>query len=216
MDAASLISWIDFTSGLSPRLAGAACWGYAILAATTLPPLLPNAALLVTGGMLAARGEMSLALVLASVAGSALLGDVLIHRFGWFAGSSIRRRAVARRRRGELFDWAALRVQRGGIPFIVGVRFLPSGRLLGGLAAGAAHYPARKFAVGAALAETVWAAYSVGVGYFGGAVSDDPVHSIAIGLGLSVVVGGVAALVQRRAVGRAARAASAAPTPKEA
>ncbi|MGW6403272.1 DedA family protein [Streptomyces sp. NPDC055134] len=204
MDFASLVSWVDFTSGLSTRMSGAACWAYAILAVTTLPPLLPNAVLLITGGMLAARGEMSLVLVLLSVAGSALAGDVLIHRFGWFAGRRVRGGAAGRGRRGELFDWAAARVQRGGIPFVVGVRFLPSGRLLGGLAAGAARYPARKFAIGAALAEVVWAACSVGVGYFGGAVSDDPVHSVAIGIGLSVAVGAVAALAQRRATAPAA------------
>ncbi|MFF1353775.1 DedA family protein [Streptomyces sp. NPDC058297] len=206
MDFASLVSWVDLTSGLSTRMSGAACWAYVILAVTTLPPLLPNAVLLVTGGMLAARGEMSLVLVLLSVAGGALAGDVLIHRFGWFAGRWVRGGAAGRGRRGELFDWAAGRVQRGGIPFVVGVRFLPSGRLLGGLAAGAARYPARKFAIGAALAEAVWAAYSVGVGYVGGAVSDDPVYSVAIGLGLSVAVGAAAALAQRRATAPAANA----------
>ncbi|MBA2944526.1 DedA family protein [Streptomyces himalayensis] len=209
MDIARLMSWVDITSGLSTHLAGTACWAYAILAITTLPPLLPNAVLLVTGGMLAARGEMSITLVLLSVAGSALLGDVMIHRFGWSAGGRVRRRIAGRGRQGELFEWAAARVQRGGIPFVVGVRFLPSGRLLGGLAAGAARYPAGRFAIGAALAETVWAAYSVGVGYFGGAVSDDPVYSVAIGLALSVAVAGVAAVAQRRTA-RSAVAVSAA------
>ncbi|MGW7199719.1 DedA family protein [Streptomyces chryseus] len=209
MDFATLVSWVDITSGLTNRLAGAACWAYAILAITTLPPLLPNAALLITGGMLAARGEMSLTLVLLSVAGSALLGDLLIHRFGWSAGETVRRRVSARKRQGELFDWASGRIQRGGIPFVVGVRFLPSGRLLGGLAAGAAGYPARKFAIGAALAEAVWAAYSVGVGYFGGALSDDPVVSVAIGLGLSLAVGGVAWCAQRRTAVPVVREASA-------
>ncbi|MEV5614160.1 VTT domain-containing protein [Streptomyces sp. NPDC052225] len=197
IDIASLAAWLDITSGLSGSLSGAACWAYAILALTTLPPLLPNAVLLVTGGMLAARGEMSLMLVLASVAGSALLGDLLIHRFGRAAGGRVRTVAHRRGRQGELFDWASRRVHRGGLAFVVGVRFLPSGRLLAGLAAGAARYPARKFALGAALAETVWAGYSVGAGYFGGAVSDDPVFSLAIGIGLSVLIGGGAALVAR-------------------
>ncbi|CAM5236964.1 VTT domain-containing protein OS=Streptomyces tendae OX=1932 GN=F3L20_25275 PE=3 SV=1 [Streptomyces tendae] len=203
IDFGSLVSWLDVTSGLSSSLSGAACWAYAILALTTLPPLLPNAVLLVTGGMLAARGEMSLLLVLASVAGSAVLGDLLIHRFGRAAGARVRGSARAGGRKGELFDWASHRVHRGGLAFVVGVRFLPSGRLLAGLTAGAARYPARKFALGAVLAETVWAGYSVGAGYFGGRVSDDPVFSIATGVGLSVLVGAVAAFLQRRsAAGR--------------
>ncbi|MER7477648.1 VTT domain-containing protein [Streptomyces sp. NPDC126510] len=198
MDVASVMSWIDITSGLAAGLPGAACWAYAILALTTLPPLLPNNVLLVTSGMLAARGEMSLLLVLLSVAGSALLGDVLLHRLGRGAGDRARRRLATRGRSGEMFEWAGRRIRRGGLPFVVGVRFLPSGRLLGGLAAGAAGYPAGRFALGAALAEVIWASYSVGVGYLGGVISDDPVHSLAIGLVLSLAVGGVAMLVQRR------------------
>ncbi|WP_157964013.1 DedA family protein [Actinocorallia populi] len=197
MDLSSLLSWIDPTAGLAPLLGELACWAYAILALTTLPPLLPNTLLLVTGGMLASRGEMSLTLVLLSVAGSALLGDLLMHRFGRSAGGRVRR--SARGRRGELFEWASRGVRRRGIPFVIGVRFLPSGRLVGSVAAGAAGLSVRRFAVGAAIAEAIWAAYSVGVGYFGGAVSDDPAYAVALGLALSLGIAAVAAAVQRRA-----------------
>ncbi|MDD9377571.1 VTT domain-containing protein [Streptomyces sp. ZAF1911] len=205
MDINAIVTWVDVTSGLAGNLSGAACWAYAILALTTLPPLLPNNVLLVTSGVLAARGEMSIVLVVLSVAGSALLGDLLIHRCGRFLGDRARLGAVARGRRGELFEWMSGQVRRRGIPFVVGVRFLPSGRLLGGLSAGAAGYPLGRFASGAALAELIWTAYSVGVGYFGGAISDDPVHSVALGLGLSLVVGVVASLAQRRTTRRAGR-----------
>ncbi|WP_256104947.1 VTT domain-containing protein [Streptomyces sp. ODS05-4] len=217
MDVATVVSWIDVTSGLASRFPGAACWAYAILAATTLPPLLPNNVLLVTSGVLAGRGEMSLALVLLSVAGSALLGDLLLHRTGRGAGERLRRGAASRGRRGELFEWTAQRIRHGGIPFVVSVRFLPSGRLLGGLAAGAARYPLGRFAVGAALAETVWATYSVGVGYVGGVATDDAASSLAIGLGLSLAVAGAAMVLQRRTARRAAAAGNAAAgAPKDA
>ncbi|MFF1412700.1 DedA family protein [Streptomyces sp. NPDC058289] len=207
MDINSLVTWVDVTSGLAGNLSGWACWAYAILALTTLPPLLPNSVLLVTSGVLAAQGEMSIVLVVLSVAGSALLGDLLIHRCGRLLGNRARLGAVTRGRRGELFEWMSGQVRRRGFPFVVGVRFLPSGRLLGGLAAGAAGYPLGRFAAGAALAESIWTAYSVGVGYFGGAISDDPVHSVAIGLGLSLVVGVVASLAQRRTTRRTTRLA---------
>lgn len=197
MDLSSLLSWADLTAGLAPRLGSMACWAYAVLALTTLPPLLPNNLLLITSGMLAARGEMSLVLVLLSVVGSAVLGDLLLHRVGWTAGDRVFRPAT-RGRRGEMFAWASQRLRRRGLPFVIGVRFLPSGRMLGFLAAGAAGYPARRFVVGAAIAEAVWAAYSVGAGYFGGAVSDDPVNAVVVGLALSLGVAAVAAGVQRR------------------
>ncbi|MGW1772270.1 DedA family protein [Streptomyces sp. NPDC002104] len=198
MDINTLVTWGDVASGLTGNLSGAACWAYAILALTTLPPLLPNGVLLVTSGVLAARGEMSIVLVVLSVAGSALLGDLLLHRCGRLLEDRARPGAVGRGRRGELFAWMSGQVRRRGIPFVVGARFLPSGRLLGGLAAGAAGLPLGAFASGAALAELIWTAYSVGVGYFGGAISEDPVHSLAIGLGLSLVVGAAASLVRRR------------------
>ncbi|MBO1336185.1 DedA family protein [Streptomyces sp. VRA16 Mangrove soil] len=192
IDIGTLATWPDITSGLSGSLTGAACWGYGILALTTLPPLLPNAVLLVTGGMLAARGEMSLLLVLASVTGGAVLGDLLIHRFGHLAGGRLARRD------SRLLARATGRVHRGGLAFVVGVRFLPGGRLLAGMAAGAARCPVRRFVLAAVLAESVWAGYSVGAGYVGAAVSDDPTVSVAIGIGLSVLVGVCAAAVRRR------------------
>ena len=49
-----------------------------------------------------------------------------------------------RPRRRALLEWASTRIQRHGVPFVVGVRFLPSGRLFGGLAAGIVRYPARR------------------------------------------------------------------------
>ncbi|WP_275464604.1 hypothetical protein [Streptomyces noursei] len=59
---------------------------YGLLALTTLPPLVPNSALLVSTGVLASEGRVALPLVLVVVAGSALLGDVLMYlaarRFG--------------------------------------------------------------------------------------------------------------------------------------
>ncbi|ANP48280.1 membrane protein DedA with SNARE-associated domain [Streptomyces griseochromogenes] len=211
MDLSSLLSWADLTAPLAPRLGELACWAYAVLALTTLPPLLPNNLLLITSGMLAARGEMSLVLILLSVAGSAVLGDLLLHRLGRSAGDRLRRSALGGRR-GELFAWASQQMRRRGLPFVVGVRFLPSGRLLGGLAAGATGCPTRRFLAGAAIAETVWAAYSVGAGYFGGSVSDDPVAAVALGLGLSLGVAAVATAVQRRVP----RLPEAADAPKEA
>ncbi|MFD5553174.1 DedA family protein [Streptomyces sp. NPDC127068] len=201
MDLTTLLSWVDDTARLAPRMTELACWAYALLAVTTLPPLLPNGPLLITGGVLAARGELSLVLVLLSVAGSALLGDLLLHRLARSTRLGTRRPGTSRRaaRRDERLARAAQHLRRRGIPFVIGARFLPAGRLLGPLAAGAAGYPLRRFAVGAALAETVWAGYAVGLGYFGGALSDDPAHALAIGLALSLVAAAVATAAQRRA-----------------
>ncbi|MBY8880836.1 DedA family protein [Actinacidiphila acidipaludis] len=197
MDVALSVSSLDFTSGLAEHLRGGnVLWAYALLAATTAPPLVPNSVLLVTGGVLAAEGRLDIALVLLVVAGSAVVGDLLVHR----AGRAMSGRVVARMRRrpqrAALLHWAALRIQRHGIPFVVGVRFLPSGRVIGGLAAGVMRYPARKYAIGAGLAEAVWASYSVGAGYLSGRAASNSFFALCLGLGISLLVAGVGALAQ--------------------
>lgn len=197
MDVALSVSSLDFTSGLADHLRGGhVIWAYALLAATTAPPLVPNAVLLVTGGVMAAEGHLNLALVLLVVAGSAVLGDMLMHRTGRALSGRVLTRMSRRPRRAALLKWAARRIQRHGVPFVIGVRFLPSGRVIGGLAAGVMRYPARKYVVGASVAESVWASYSVGAGYISGRAASNSFYALALGLGISLIVAGIGTVAQ--------------------
>ena len=202
-----LLDSLDFTSTLARHMAGNMLWAYLLLAMTTAPPLVPNSALLVTGGVMAAHGQLDIGLVLVVVAGSALTGDLVIHRTGRVVSGPILTRLSRRPRRRALLDWAANRIQQYGVPFVVGCRFLPSGRLIGGLAAGIVRYPTRCYMLGAGIAEVVWATYSVGIGYLGGRATGDSVYAIGLGLGVSMGVAGIGGLVQF-AAGRRARAAA--------
>lgn len=217
MDVALGVSSLDFTSGLAEHLRGGhVVWAYALLAATTAPPLVPNAVLLVTGGVMAAEGRLDLALVLLVVAGSAVLGDLLIHRTGRAVSGRVLARIERRPRRVALLNWAALRIQRHGVPFVVAVRFLPSGRLIGGLAAGVVRYPVRRYAIGAGVAEGVWASYSVGAGYLSGRAASNSFYALSLGLGISLLVAGIGTLAQwvsrSREGGRALAAGESAPS----
>ncbi|SHK96193.1 DedA family protein [Actinacidiphila paucisporea] len=213
MDVALSVSALDFTSGLAEYLRGGhVIWAYALLAATTAPPLVPNSVLLVTGGVMAAEGHLNLALVLLVVAGSAFFGDLVIRRTGQALSSRVLNRMHRRPRREALLRWAALRIQRHGVPFVIGVRFLPSGRVIGGLAAGIMRYPARRYAIGAGVAETVWATYSVGAGYISGRAASNSFYALSLGLGISLLVAAVGTAAQwasrakeRRQGGGAAR-----------
>lgn len=197
MDVGSFVSSFDFTAGLDAYLRdGHVIFAYAVLVATTAPPLVPNAALLVTGGVLAAEGRLSIALVLLVVACSALAGDLLIHRTGRAVSGRVLIRLYRRPRRRALLEWASTRIQRHGVPFVIGVRFLPSGRVIGGLAAGIVRYPARRYAIGAGVAEAVWATYSVGLGYFGGLATSNALYAVGVGLGVSVLVACLGTAVQ--------------------
>ncbi|MDX2643094.1 VTT domain-containing protein [Streptomyces sp. PA03-1a] len=212
MDVARIVSALDFTAGLEGYLRdGHVIWAYAVLAATTAPPLVPNAALLVTGGVLAAQGRLDIALVLLVVAGSALLGDLLIHRTGRAVSGRVLTRLYRRPRRRALLEWASVRIQRHGIPFVIGVRFLPSGRVVGGLSAGIVRYPARRYLIGAGVAEAVWATYSVGLGYFGGLAMSNSLYAVALGLGVSLAVAGIGSVAQMLSGRRSAPAGATSP-----
>jgi hypothetical protein len=82
------------------------------------------------------------------------------------------------------------------VPFVIGVRFLPSGRVIGGLAAGVVRYPARRYALGAGIAEAVWASYSVGAGYISGRAASNSFYALTLGLGISLVVAGCGTIAQ--------------------
>lgn len=197
MDVAVSVSSLDFTSGLAEYLRGGhVIWAYALLAATTAPPLVPNSVLLVTGGVMAEEGHLNLALVLLTVAGSAMLGDLVMYRSGRALSARVLNRMQRRPRREALLRWAALRIQRHGVPFVIAVRFLPSGRVIGGLAAGIVRYPARRYAIGAGVAETVWATYSVGAGYISGRAASNSFYALSLGLGISLLVAAVGMAAQ--------------------
>ncbi|MFB6535369.1 DedA family protein [Streptomyces noursei] len=118
----------------------------------------------------------------------------------------------SRRASAWALAWTSRRIRRHGVPFMIAVRFLPSGRIAGALACGVLHYPLRKYLIGAGLAESLWATYSVGLGYLGSAAAGNPFYAAAIGIGVSVLVAAAGAAVQwvvhRRALrARAARRA---------
>ncbi|MEU9121845.1 DedA family protein [Streptomyces sp. NPDC048506] len=169
---------------------------YGLLVLTTLPPLVPNSALLVSAGVLASQGQLFLPQVLLVVAGSALLGDLLMYLAAWRFGEPVRRWLRRSPRRRALLEWTSQRIERYGVPFVIAVRFLPSGRIAGALASGVLRYPLRKYALGAGIAELTWATYSVGLGYLGTTAADHPLYAAGIGLGVSGAVAAVGAVIQ--------------------
>ncbi|MGP4113555.1 DedA family protein [Streptomyces sp. 4N509B] len=175
-----------------------ALWTYILLALTTAPPLVPNAALIATAGALAAAGELSLIVVLLVVAGSAIAGDAAVYGIGRLASAPALRWLARTSRRRTALEWTATRIHAHGVPFVVAVRFLPSGRLVGGLVAAVVRYPARRYLLGAGIAEVVWASYSVAIGYWGGSALNNVWSALAVGTAVSLLVAVLAQLLARR------------------
>ncbi|MEU6082348.1 VTT domain-containing protein [Streptomyces sp. NPDC047108] len=175
----------------------AALWMYASLVLVTALPLVPNSAVLATAGAFSAVGRLDLSVVLLAPLAGAVAGDLAVYG----AGSRARGRVLAwvarRHRRRAVMEWAATRVGRHGVPAVIAMRFVPCGRFMGGLTTGLVAFGARRYLLGAGIAELIFVACTVGLGYAGGTVAATGGSALVIGPAVSVAVAAVTAAVQR-------------------
>jgi membrane protein DedA with SNARE-associated domain len=117
-------------------LRGAAAFALilALVAGDSVVPALPGEAATLTGAVLAARGELSLVLVVAATWLGAVIGDNVTFALGRTAG----RRIVGTRtgRAAARVAWARRMLEERGPSIILVARFLPGGRNAASLAAG--------------------------------------------------------------------------------
>ncbi|NLU75488.1 DedA family protein [Streptomyces sp. HNM0575] len=172
-------------------------WIYAVLVLATMPPMVPNSALVAGAGAMAAAGGLSLPLLVGVLLVSTVTGDL-----GTFwAGRRSSGRALGwlcrRPARRSMLEWTAARFRRYGVPAVIAVRFVPGGRGVGGLTAGVVGYPVRGFLLGAVVAEAIFVSYTLGLGYLGGRFAMDGVARWLVGPAVSLLVAGVVLAVQR-------------------
>ena len=189
-------------------------WAYGVLFLLVLldvlfPPA-PGEVALVTSGVLAATGDLSIVLVLLAATGGAMAGDHIVYGMG---------RSLRGYRRGRLFRQARDRLpqaeaqlaERSATAIILG-RFIPLGRTAVTLASGILRYPLPRFAALDAFAAFVWAAHGALLGYFGGRAFPNPLIGVLIGLALALTFTAALELARRhRRRLRRDRQASAAP-----
>ncbi|MFF2851449.1 DedA family protein [Streptomyces sp. NPDC058001] len=158
-------------------------WIYAVVALSVLCdvflPVLPSGVLVIATATAAAAGsgaasgrvphEVPDMLVLTLCAATAsVLGDLVAYRLARRGGARLDRAIARSRRLTRAQEHLGAALARGGGALVVIARFAPAGRSVVSLAAGAAHRTIREFLPWSALAGIAWAAYSVGLGYFGG------------------------------------------------
>jgi membrane protein DedA with SNARE-associated domain len=183
-------------------------WAYAIIFVAAfldvLVPIVPSETIVITAGVVAAAGDLSLAAIVPAAAAGAFLGDNTAYwvgrRFGtgaalrWFGGEKARGR----------LEWAERQLaERGGELIAVG-RFIPGGRTAVAVGAGTLGFPWLRFVLFDALASVGWALYAALLGYFGGkAFEHEPWKGLLLALGIAfAVAGGVEGgrwLLRRRA-----------------
>ena len=179
------------------ELVGGSAWSYPVIvgavALDCVLPLAPEEATVITAGILAGNGELSIVLVLAAAMAGGFLGD----NVSYLLGATVGRRVQERRFKGEKaqrrLSWARQQLRERGSVMVVAGRFIPGGRTATTFAAGTLEFPWRRFGLADALAALLWAVYASFLGYFGGATFKEslwkPLAVAAVIAALVAVVG---------------------------
>ena len=182
-------------------VANASGWAYAILFVLAfldaLVPIVPSETSVITAGVVASQGDLSLPLVVAFAAAGAIAGDNTAYFVGWRYGRRINDRFFTSEKAQKRIAWAHRQVQERGGELIVIARFIPAGRTAVTLSAGTLEYPWRKFITFDIIAGLIWGGYAASLGYFGGhAFEDAPWKGLLLALGIAFAVTGTIELVR--------------------
>jgi membrane-associated protein len=193
-------------------VANASGWAYAAIFLLALLdailPVVPSETSVITAGVLASSGRLSLPLVVVSAAVGAAAGDNLAYLIGRRFGDPVTRRFFSSEKSRQRLAWAQRQLSvRGGQLILVG-RFIPGGRTVVTLTAGLLHYPWRRFVALDGVAALVWALYAAGLGYFGGRAFENAAwKGLLLALGVGFAIAGLTEVVRwvlRRRRGRQA------------
>jgi len=170
---------------------------FATAAVDPVFPVLPSEAVITTAAVLAGQGKLTVVWIILAAALGAFIGDNVTYWIGRAAGRPLMERVL----RGNTAQLQAIEEQfaeRGGTFVIVG-RFVPGGRTAVGIGAGVLHFPWPQYLAYEAMAAGVWAVQAALPGFIGGTlIQDQPWLAMVIGFGLSALLAGGAAIVQRR------------------
>lgn len=162
--------------------------------------VLPGETAMVVAGVLAARGNISLPVVIAVCASAALLGDQVGYLLGRRFGPRLRGSRLGQRVGDRHWAQAQDAVTQHGAWAVAVGRWVSVLRALVPTVAGAVAMPYRRFLLANAIGGSLWAAGAILIGYFaGGSVSSaqDLLGRTSL-IGLSLVMVIVVLLVGRR------------------
>ena len=182
-------------------VANASGWAYAILFILAfldaLIPVVPSETSVITAGVVASSGDLSLMLVVVFAAAGAVAGDNAAYFVGQRFGPRINERFFSSEKAKKRVKWAHRQVEERGGELIVVARFIPGGRTVIMLSAGTLGYPWRKFIVFDVAAGLVWALYASSLGYFGGhAFEDAPSKGLLLAFAIAFAVFGAVELAR--------------------
>jgi membrane-associated protein len=160
-------------------------------------PVVPSETSVITAGVVASTGGLSLPLVVAVAACGAFLGDNTSYLIGARFGTRINDRFFSGEKARRRVEWAQRQVSERGGELILIARFIPGGRTAVTLSAGTLGYPWRRFVLFDAAAALGWALYASLLGYFGGhAFEAAPWKGLLLALGIAFAVAGTIEVVR--------------------
>ncbi|MEN3343152.1 MAG: rane-associated protein [Actinomycetota bacterium] len=176
-------------------------WAYGIVFLLAfldaIVPVVPSETAVITAGVVAADGHLSLPLVAAAAVGGAFLGDNTTYGIGRRFGVRVVHRFFRGEKARARIDRGERQLgERGGQLIVVG-RFVPGGRTAVTLSAGLLRFPWRRFVAFDGLAAVVWALYASLLGYFGGRAFEHAAwKGLLLALGLGFALGGATEAVR--------------------
>jgi membrane protein DedA with SNARE-associated domain len=182
-------------------VSNASGWAYAILfllaLLDALVPIVPSETAVITAGVVAAAGGLSLPLVILFAACGAFAGDNTAYWIGRRFGPRIERRFFGGEKARERISWAHGQIEERGGELIVVARFIPGGRTVVTLSSGTLGYQWRRFVFFDAIAATSWALYASLLGYVGGQTFEaQPWKGLLLAFALAFAVTGAIELIR--------------------
>jgi membrane-associated protein len=179
--------------GLIDLLTGT-LWTYPLLfgicAGDALIPAFPSETALIVCGIQAARGQLSLELVIVCAAAGAFTGDNASYAVGrWLGRPAVKRFFMGEVAQGRL-DWARNFLKERGSYVLVVARFIPGGRTATTFTAGLVRLRwMTRFAPYVFVAAILWAVYGGLLGYLGGRLFEDqPIYALLLALGIAALI----------------------------
>ncbi len=181
--------------------------GFAGCVGDVIFPVLPSESLVITAGVLAADGGLSLGLIILVAALGALIGDNVVYWLGRKTGMPIANRLFKSAKGQARLQHAQESVRRNGPALIAGGRFIPGGRTASTFAAGLSRYPWPRFIAVDVIAVAAWASMGALLGYTGGRVFEESKGlALAVSFAAGLCVVGLIEIARRMLARRSAGA----------
>ena len=186
-----------------PDLVSASPWAYAailvVAAFDAILPIVPSDATVLSAGVLAGAGDLSIALVIAAATAGATLGDNGAYSLGRTLGGRLEASVSRSERAGRVREWAERRLHTNGAMLLFVARFVPGGRTAVTTTAGLVRFRWRRFLLLAGIAGLVWASGFALLGYGGGrTIEEHPYFLVPFVLAAAVLVYGAHRAVRLR------------------